>query len=433
MKALRGKLWFKIFVAMFLGIAGGLLFSPSVTGILSEGVAFDLGKWIALPGGLFLALIKMVVMPLVGSSITLGIASSSGEAFLKKMAPRLVPYFILTTITATLLGSTLALTIKPGQYIDSKTIEHVMEGEPASRPVIREPENKAHFADKLLRIIPTNSISSALDQDMLAIVILAIFTGCALVAIGSEAARPLINLAESVQGMSLKIVEWAMFLAPVAVFGLLFNITIRVGFEAILGMSVYIVTVLLGLFLLLCFYLLIVFFLAKRSVPAFLGSIREVQLLAFSTSSSAAVMPLSMETAEKKLKVSPAVSNFIVPLGATINMDGTALYQVCAAVFLSQVFGIELTFIELIALIATTVGASIGTPSTPGVGIVVLATILAGIGVPPAGIALIIGVDRILDMTRTMINVTGDLTACVVMDRFIAGDENENAATGETT
>ncbi|MCP4694703.1 MAG: dicarboxylate/amino acid:cation symporter [Desulfobacterales bacterium] len=419
MKALWKNLWFKILVAMVFGIAMGLLFSPSVTGILSEDVAFDLGKWIALPGGLFLALIKMVVIPLVGASIALGIASSSGESFLKKMAPRLVPYFVLTTVTATLIGSTLALTIKPGNYIDSKTIEHVMDGEPSAQAVVRDTDEKSHFSDKLLRVIPTNSIGSALDQDMLAIVILAIFTGCALVSIGPKAAKPMIDLAESVQGMSLKIVEWAMALAPVAVFGLLFDITIRVGFEAILGMSVYIATVLVGLFLLMCFYLLIVFFIGKRSVPGFLKAVREVQLLAFSTSSSAAVMPLSMETAEKKLQVSPAVSKFIVPLGATINMDGTALYQVCAAVFLSQVFGVELSFLGLIALIATTVGASIGTPSTPGVGIVVLATILVGIGVPPAGIALIIGVDRILDMTRTMINVTGDLTACVVMDRFV--------------
>ena len=415
-------LWIKIVLAMFSGISLGLIFSPSVTGILSEEIAFDLGKWIALPGGLFLNLIKMVVIPLVGSSIALGIASSGGEGFLKKMAPRLVPYFVFTTLTATIIGSFLALTIKPGNYIDSKTIAHIMEGEPAAQRSFEISDSDEHFADKLLEIIPTNSISSALDQDMLAIVILSIFTGIALVAVGSEAARPVTELAESIQNISLKIVEWAMFLAPVAVFGLLFDIVIRVGFEAILGMSVYIITVLTGLLILMCFYLVIVRLLGKRNIISFLKSIREVQLLAFSTSSSAAVMPLSMETAEKKLKVSPSVSKFIVPLGATINMDGTALYQVCAAVFLTQVFGIDLSLVELITLIATTVGASIGTPSTPGVGIVVLATILAGIGVPPAGIALIIGVDRILDMSRTMINVTGDMTACVVMDRFVSED-----------
>jgi Na+/H+-dicarboxylate symporter len=153
----------------------------------------------------------------------------------------------------------------------------------------------------------------------------------------------------------------------------------------------------------------------------FLEAIREVQLLAFSTSSSAAVMPLSMKTAEQRLKIKPAIAKFIVPLGATVNMDGTALYQVVAAIFLSQVYGIDLTTGQIILLTMTTVGASIGSPSTPGVGIVILATILQDIGVPASGIALIIGVDRILDMCRTAINVSGDLTACTVMNRWLEG------------
>ena len=171
----------------------------------------------------------------------------------------------------------------------------------------------------------------------------------------------------------------------------------------------------LGLAVLLIFYLGMVSLLGKMSPMSFLRNIREAQLLAFSTSSSAVVMPLSMETAEKKLSVEPSIARFIIPLGATINMDGTALYQVTAAVFLTQVFGVHLDIWGLIALAGTAVGASIGTPSTPGVGIVVLASILQGIGVPPSGIALIIGVDRILDMSRTTIN----LTACTIMNRWL--------------
>tara|TARA_B100001564_G_scaffold340755_1_gene334718 strand:- start:668 stop:1144 length:477 start_codon:yes stop_codon:yes gene_type:complete len=151
----------------------------------------------------------------------------------------------------------------------------------------------------------------------------------------------------------------------------------------------------------------------------FLSKIKGLQLLAFSTSSSAAVMPLSIKTAEEGLGINPSTTNFIIPLGATINMDGTALYQVVAAIFLTQVFGIDLSSGELLLLIATTIGASIGSPSTPGVGIVVLATILTNIGIPAGGIALIIGVDRILDMSRTVINVTGDLTACIVIDKWL--------------
>ena len=154
----------------------------------------------------------------------------------------------------------------------------------------------------------------------------------------------------------------------------------------------------------------------------FLSQIREVQLLAFSTSSSAAVMPLSIKIAEEKLSIQSSTADFIVPLGATINMDGTALYQVVAAVFLTQVFGVDLSSGELLLLITTTIGASIGSPSTPGVGIVILGTILTNIGVPASGIALIIGVDRILDMSRTAINVTGDITACVVMDKWLLSE-----------
>ncbi len=221
------------------------------------------------------------------------------------------------------------------------------------------------------------------------------------------------------QEISLTVIDWAMRLAPVAVFGLICNITMRVGFDAIAGMAAYVGTVLGGLALLLVFYLVLAAVLGKTNPLRFLARIREVQLLAFSTSSSAAVMPFSMQTAENRLGVAPSVSRFIVPLGATINMDGTALYQVSAAIFLAQVYGVQLGFLEIATLAATTVGASIGTPSTPGVGIVILATILQGIGIPPSGIALIIGVDRILDMSRTAINVTGDLTACTIMNRWL--------------
>jgi len=241
----------------------------------------------------------------------------------------------------------------------------------------------------------------------------------AMVSISERRAKPLLDLCVSVQDVSMKIVSWAMALAPIAVFGLLAQISVQVGFDAIIVVATYVATVLLGLVILLGFYLLIVTVLARRSPLAFLRSISNVQLLAFSTSSSAAVMPLSMKTAEESLGVKPAVSQFVVPLGATVNMDGTALYQVIAAVFLTQVYGIELSIAQLLLLSVTTVGASIGSPSTPGVGIVILATIVQGMGVPAEGLALILGVDRILDMSRTAVNVSGDLTACVVMERFL--------------
>ena len=221
----------------------------------------------------------------------------------------------------------------------------------------------------------------------------------------------------------MKIIGWAMMIAPYAVFGLLCDITIKLGFDAIASMGVYVGTVIAGLICMIIVYGLIVFLVARKNPLSFFKSIKEVQLLAFSTSSSAATMPFTMSCAETRLAIPAKVSRFVVPLGATINMDGTAMYQVIAAIFLLQIFGdaqgVELSNTDLILLIITIVGASIGTPATPGVGIVVLATILSGIGLNPVAVGLILGVDRILDMCRTSVNVTGDLTATVVMNRFV--------------
>ena len=420
MRKLINELWFQVVVAMVLGVIIGLILSPSAAGLLSENLSEMIAPWIALPGNLFLALIKMVVIPLVLASIIIGITSSEDTSFLKKVSLRIFPYFVVTTSVATAIGATLATLFKPGKYIDSSLIKDVMEGSPVVSAPVAAAEKK-HVSDQLIDIIPTNYIQSALDQDMLATVILALFVGMAIVALEPKKTSTLRDCIQTVQDITLKIIDWAMKLAPVAVFGLICNITMRVGFGAIAGMAAYVGTVLFGLICLLVFYLVIVWSLGKMAPFHFLKRIREVQLLAFSTSSSAAVMPLSMATAEDRLDVAPPISRFIVPLGATINMDGTALYQVSATVFLTQVYGVDLGFWGLLAVIITTVGASIGTPSTPGVGIVILATILQGVGVPPSGIALIIGVDRILDMSRTALNVTGDLVASVVMNRLLRG------------
>ena len=256
------------------------------------------------------------------------------------------------------------------------------------------------------------------NKDMLQIVIFSIIFGIALVNIPQGNARPLLELFRSLQAVLLTIVSWAMYLAPFAVFGLLAQVTMQIGLKTLLGMGVYISTVLLGLLLLLLFYMIIVTFVAKRNFIEFLKKIWSVQLLAFSTSSSAAVMPLSIKTAEENLDIQPSTSHFIIPLGTTINMDGTALYQGVATIFLAQVFGIDLGLIEMVIITLVSVGASIGTPATPGAGVIILSTILASVGIPPSGIALILGVDRIIDMCRTAVNVTGDLVACVVMDRI---------------
>jgi proton glutamate symport protein len=399
---------------MFGGVALGLALSPSAFALVDEKIAFAVAPWIALSGNIFLALIKMIVIPLVMSSIILGITSAGSVEVLKSLGFKIGPYFIFTTIIAVTIGICITYLIHPGSYVSSDIISQVA----TSSVQVAKSAQDISVPDLIVGLIPVSAAKAELDGNILAFVVLSIFIGVALMNIDEEDARPLRDLAKSLQAFSMKVVDWAMKLAPYAVFGLLCNITIKIGFDAISSMFMYVLTVILGLLLLLCFYLLIVYFVGKVKPLDFLSKIREVQLMAFSTSSSAAVMPLSMKTAEKELNIPTTISKFVIPLGATVNMDGTALYQVCAAIFLTQLFGIDLTLVEVIILAFTTVGASIGAPSTPGVGIVILATILQGIGVPIEGIALILGVDRILDMCRTTINVTGDLTATIVMKKL---------------
>lgn len=417
-RLIRARLWLQIVIGMGLGIATGLLLSPQGAALVPDDVAPVVACWLALPGHVFIALIQMVVVPLVLSSIIMGITGNRDLTTLKRLGSRIGPYFIATTVIAVLIGGLVVTTIKPGLYVDARLISGVVEAQvpldeavPASDPAL--------LPERIAAIIPSNPISSALNQSMLQMVVLAILIGVALMCIPKERARPLLDLSSSLQDVSMKVVGWAMMLAPVAVFGLLAQITTKIGLDAIVGMSVYVGTVLAGLALLLLAYVGIARGLGGIGPGRFLTAVRELQLLAFSTSSSAAVMPLSMKTAHEKLGVNRGVTEFVVPIGATVNMDGTALYQVVAAVFMTQAFGIDLTAGQFLLLTATTVGASIGAPSAPGVGIVVLATILEGIGVPTSGIALILGVDRILDMSRTAVNVTGDVTACAVMNRWL--------------
>lgn len=424
-RLVRTRLWLQILAGMVLGVLTGILLSPSGAALVSESNANIIGGWMALPGQAFLALIQMVVIPLVMASIILGVTSSGDPAYLRLIGLRVGVFFVVTTTIAAALGITLALWVEPGQYLDRELVRSTIgyvEAPRAAAPPQGFPLET--LPSRIVALIPADPARAALDRSMLDIVVFAILMGVALLSISQARAKPMLDLIGSLQEISLQVVSWAMLLAPFAVFGLLAQITMKIGLEAILAMSVYVGTVIVGLALLLVVFVVIVWATTGRGPAEFLSAVREVLLLAFSTSSSAAVMPLSIQTVQEKLGVRPSIAEFIVPVGATVNMSGTALYQVVAAVFLTQVFGIDLTLGGLALLAATTVGASIGSPASPGAGIVILATILQGIGVPAGGIALIMGVDRVLDMSRTTVNVAGDLAACVVMDRWIPRDES---------
>ncbi|MFZ7102034.1 MAG: dicarboxylate/amino acid:cation symporter [Peptococcaceae bacterium] len=416
---IRGRLWLKILLALGFGLLTGILLSPTFA-LIPRGTALLIASWLAVPGKIFLGLIQMIVVPLVFASVIMGLASSEDMEQLKKLGSRLLIYFIITTVIAISIGISVGLIIKPGNFIDSGQITESLRNPDLTKD--QEDADTVGFnqiPDLITNILPENPLGSMVKQEMLQVVLFAVIIGLALVALAPDQSRPLLDLLNSIQEVCMTVVRWAMLLAPVAVYGLIAQIAMQVGLDALLGMAVYVGTVLAGLFILLIFYLLLITFIAGKSPRWFLRNIREVQLLAFSTSSSAAVMPLSLKTAEEKLKVRAAVSQFLIPLGATINMDGTALYQGVATVFLAQVFDVQLTLPALLLVIVTAVGASIGSPATPGVGIVILSMVLNSVGIPPGGIALIIGVDRILDMSRTAVNVTGDLTASLVMEKML--------------
>jgi len=416
---IRGRLWLQVLIGMVLGIAVGMALGPT-GGLVDPETAILVGNWLGFPGQLFLALIQMIVIPLVFASIIRGLCSTEDLDQLRRIGVRSIVYFVLTTAVAVTIGIWLALAIRPGDFVDAASIQSGLDTSGGAVPKSTAATPTLHsLPQHVLTLLPSNPLSSMVESNMLQIVVFASIVGTALVMMAREKAKPLLDLLASLQEVCMTIVRWAMWLAPWAVFGLLAQLTSRIGLDALLGMAVYVLTVLLGLFVLLVMFLAIAATLGGIGPWRFLSASRDVMLLAFSTSSSAAVMPVSIKTAEERLGVRPQISQFVIPLGATINMNGTALYQGVAAIFLAQVFGIEISVGGLVLIVLTAVGASIGSPATPGVGIVILSSILVSVGVPTTGIALIIGVDRILDMSRTTLNVTGDLVACVLMQKWL--------------
>ena len=269
--------------------------------------------------------------------------------------------------------------------------------------------------------------------EMLSIVIFTIIIGVAVLSLPDDLLKPVKLLLGAVQEICMTVVKWAMLLVPIAVFGLMAQLTSSIGLNSLSGLGFYVLVVLIGLLLLVGVYLLLVSLLGQSNPFKFLKKITDVQLLAFSTTSSAAVMPLSLKTAEEELKVNGSISNFIIPIGATVNMDGTALYQTITTLFIAQAYGLEMGLLNIIVVVVTIVAASIGTPAIPGGGVVILASVLSSAGIPAEGIIIIIGVERLLGMFRTAVNVTGDLTACMVFNRFYGARSQESKEVDITT
>ena len=416
-RLIESKLWAQIILGMVLGVAVGLLLSPS-TGWVSATNAKLIADWIALPGELFLVTIKMVIVPLVIASVVRGIAASGDSSQLRSTGFWLAAYFVGTTILAIGIGLLLGYLLKPGVYVDPAVGQALSGGAlPEVATSAAEPLGVANLPNAIVSLLPENPINAIVEGELLQVVVIGVILGIALVSMAPRSAQPLLDLMGSIQQVAMRIVSVAMRFSPIAVFGLLARAMMQTGAGVLMGVGVYAASVVAALFVLLGLYLVIVLLVGRRPLE-FLKHIRDAQLLAFSTDSSAATMPISVRVAEENLKVRPSTAQIVIPLGATMNMGGTACYHGIATIFMAQLFAIDLQPSAVLAVMITSLGASIGAPAAPGVGIMVLSGVLAAAGIPAAGLTLIIGLDQILERVRCVLNVTGDLVACLVVDRL---------------
>ena len=415
----RWPLWKQMTLGMLAGLICGWIAAPTGMDMMPADTLSAALPWIMLPAKLFMALIGLIVMPLVFTSVMLSVCSGSDSGFVKKTGSIVIVYFVISTMLAVLLGMGLSALINPAQYVGDGWAGLAANHSVSSAIAALGDGPKASVPDMIAALIPVNPALIFVNQSMLHIVVAAVIAGLATLSLALAQRDTLVRVADAVQAACMKVVDWAMVIAPLAVFGFLFRLVSDMGGDAFATLGAYVATVLIALGCIMAAYLLLVTFVARRNPLTFLRQCRDALILAFSSSSSAATMPLSMETAEEKLNVRPEIARLVIPLGTTVNMDGTAIYQIIVALFLINLMGIELTTAQTVILAITVVGAAIGTPGTPGVGIVVLGGTLAKLGVPPESIGLILSVDRFLDMCRTVVNVSGDLTASVVMDRIL--------------
>ena len=415
------QLYTKILIGLVLGVLVGLVANVLALTWLQSALTF-----IEPVGTAFIRLITMVVVPLVAASLLIGTASLGDLRKLGRIGGKTVVYYLTTTAVAVTIGIVLSNVVQPGGRIDPATRDTLSAAfaEEAGARVALAAE-KPSIQETLLGMIPTNPIQSAANMELLPLIVFTILFGAALTLVAEEKRRAVLMFAEGVNDAVMVLIDWIMKLAPYAVFALIATVVSQFGLDLLRSLLVYALTVTAGLLLhALGTFSLIIRFMVKMNPLTFFRRIAEAPLVAFSTSSSNATLPVTMETAEEDLGISREVSSFVLPLGATINMDGTALYQAVATMFIAQIYGIPLDIGAQLTIVLTATLASIGAAGVPSAGIIILVLVLQSVGLgtqAAAGIALILGVDRILDMLRTAVNVTGDLTAA----SFIARTEGE--------
>ena len=402
---------------LYAQILFGMLLG-GVVGFMGVHFGFELfvKKWILPFGDIFTRLLKMIAIPLIIASLIKGVTDLRDFSSFSKMGLRTLSLYIFTTLVAISIGISLVNISGIGKDIPDavKTELSDMYSDKASTKIIQAKEKQDDSPLKpLVDIIPDNLFKAmSSNGSMLQVIFFSIFFGIGLLLIKPSTAEPVKRLFDGVNDVILKMVDIIMMYAPIGVFALMagFFITIQ-SKEVLLSLGGYMLVVVLGLLIMILVYCLLVWLIAKKDPLTFLKGIAPAQLLAFSTSSSAATLPVTMERVEEHLGVNPKVSSFVLPIGATINMDGTSLYQTVAAVFIANVFNIDLSVVDQLTIVMTALLASIGSAAVPSAGIIMLIIVLESIQVPSQGIVMILAVDRILDMCRTTVNVTGD--ACV--------------------
>ncbi|MCP4050113.1 MAG: dicarboxylate/amino acid:cation symporter [bacterium] len=398
---MKPKLHIMIFLSIILGIIAGYFLQENAVHL-------------EFLGKIFIRLLRMVIVPLVFASLVVGIVSLGNIRNLGKLGAKTMVLFISTTLTATFTGLLLANIIKPGTGSDLNfKVEQI--------PEIVSSKNMS-ITSVLTEIVPTNIIEAMSSDNMLGIIFFSIVLGCVLTVVGERGK----HISKSIEGLNevmLKMIEWIMLLAPVGVFALIASLTGRIGFSAFKPLAVYMATVIIGLLLHTTVILLgAVKIYAKYSPLRFIKHMFPAIATAFSTDSSISTLPVTMDCLERNTGISKKVIGFVTPLGATMNMDGTALFQTVAVMFIAQVYGIDLSFSQQILIAITATLASIGAAGIPSAGLITMAIILKSVNVPLEGLGLILAVDRLLDMFRTTVNVFGD-TCCAAIIAKSDGEE----------
>ncbi|MCX2719666.1 dicarboxylate/amino acid:cation symporter [Lentiprolixibacter aurantiacus] len=416
-------LHWKILIGMILG----LLFGFAMT-YVSGGRGF-VQDWINPFGTIFVKLLKLIAIPLILASLIKGISDLKDISKFRRIGLRTILIYVCTTVVAITIGLVLVNILQPGEGISDDTIAKLTQTYASDSGVVSKIEEASKQKERPLGfledMVPDNAIGAMSDNSlMLQVIFFTIFLGISMLLIGEERAKPLKHFFDSLNFVVLKMVDLIMLTAPYAVFALLANVVASSGDpDLLLALLKYAGVVVLGLFLMIIFYGLVVSSYTKKNAFWFLKEISPAQLLAFSTSSSAATLPVTMERVEEHIGVDKEVSSFVLPVGATINMDGTSLYQGVAAVFIAQALAFDLALVDQLKIVLTALLASIGSAAVPGAGMVMLVIVLESIGFPPEklaiGLALIFAVDRPLDMCRTIINVTGDATVSMVVAKSV--------------